>query len=40
MGDDGAGDSDALLLTARELIGVVIFLFFHVEAVEGFGGLD
>ena len=40
VGDDGAGDGDALLLTARELIGVLIFFFFHIEAVERFGSFD
>ncbi len=40
VGDDGAGDGDALLLTAGELIGVIIFFFFHVEAVESFGSFD
>ncbi len=40
VSDDGAGDGDALLLTAGELVGVVIFFFFHVEAVESFGSLD
>jgi len=38
--DDGAGDGGALLLAAGELEGEVVFFVFHIEAVEGFGGLD
>ena len=40
VGDDGAGDGDALLLAAGELVGVVVFFFFEVEAVESFGGFN
>ena len=38
--DESAGDSGALLLAARELVGVIIFFFFETEAVEGFGGAN
>ena len=40
MGDDGAGDGGALLLTARKLERKVVFFFFEIEAIEGFGSLD
>ena len=40
VGDDGAGNCSALLLTARELEGKIVLFFLHVEAIEGFGGFD
>ncbi len=38
--DDSASDSGALLLAAGELIGIIIFFIFKVEAFEGFRGAE
>ncbi len=37
LGDDGAGDSGALLLTAGELIRIIILFIFKIKALKGFG---
>lgn len=37
MIDEGTGDTDALLLAARKLIGKEIFAFFQMESGEHFG---
>ena len=38
VGDEGTGDGNTLLLTAGELPGHVVFAFFKMETIEGFGG--
>ena len=37
--NDGAGDSNALLLTTRKLVGKIVFFFLQIEALEGTGSL-